>query len=60
MIKTHKEKMPIKPVVNNASAPSQKTAKFRNKKNKNMEVLPNIYNIKKLPRYSTRPHKTIP
>ena len=60
MIKTHKKNMPIRPVVNNTCAPSQKIAKFLNKKLKNMEILPNTYNTKKLPRYSTRNHKTAP
>ena len=46
MIKTHKENLPIRPVVNNTCAPSHKIAKFLNKKLKNMEILPNIYNIK--------------
>ena len=44
--KTHKENMPIRPVVNNTCAPSHKIAKFLNKKLKNMEILPNTYNIK--------------
>ena len=45
MIKTHKEDMPIRPVVNNTCAPSHKIAKFLNRKLKNMEILPNTYNI---------------
>ena len=46
LIKTHKENMPIRPVVNNTQAPSYKIAKLLNTKLKNMEILPNIYNIK--------------
>ena len=46
LIKTHKENMPIKPVVNNTQAPSHKIAKLLNTKLKNMEILPNFYNVK--------------
>ena len=42
LIKTHKENMPIRPVVNNTQAPSHKIAKLLNTKLKNMEILPNI------------------
>jgi len=38
--------MPIRPVINNTRAPSHKIAKFLNTRLKNMEILPNIYNIK--------------
>jgi len=46
VIKTHKEDMPIRPVVNNTRAPSHKITKFLNTRLKNMEILPNTYNIK--------------
>jgi len=46
VIKTHKEEMPIRPVVNKTHAPSHKIAKFLNTRLKNMEILPNTYNIK--------------
>jgi len=46
-VKTHKESMPIRPVVNNTQAPSHRIAKFINTKLQNLELLPNTYNIKK-------------
>ena len=53
-VKTHKESMPIRPVVNNTQAPSHRIAKFINTKLQNLELLPNTYNIKKLHRNSGR------
>ena len=46
LIKTHKENMPIGTVVNNTQAPSHKITKLLNTRLKNMEIIPNIYNIK--------------
>ena len=45
-LKTHKEEIPIRPVVNNKQSPSYKTAKFLNKKLCNLINLPHTYNIK--------------
>ena len=44
-IKTHKDGMPIRPVINNTHAPSHRLAKFLNNKLKNTQILPNTYNI---------------
>jgi len=38
--------MPIRPVINNTQAPSHKIAKFLNNNLKNMQILPDTYNIK--------------
>ena len=45
-LKTHKEDMPISPVINNTQAPSHKIAKFLNNKLQNIKIIPNTYNIK--------------
>jgi len=45
-IKTYKESMSIRPVVNNTQASSHRIAKFINTRLQNMELLPNTYNIK--------------
>jgi len=44
-VKTHKESMPIRPVVNNTQAPWHRIGKFINTKLQNLELLPNTYNI---------------
>jgi hypothetical protein len=45
-IKTHKEKEPIRPAVNNIQATSYKTAKYLNKKLNQLINLPHNYTIK--------------
>ena len=45
-LKTHKEGIPIRPIVNNKQAPSYKIAKFLNRKLCNLLDLPHTYNIK--------------
>jgi len=46
LIKTHKENMPIRPVINNKLAPSRKLAKHLNKKIHSWQILPNTYNAR--------------
>jgi len=45
-IKTHKQKKPIRPVINNTEAPTYKVAKYINKKLQQLLNLPNAYSIK--------------
>jgi len=45
-IKTHKENRPIRPVINNTTAPSYRIAKHINKKLYSLLNLPNIYTAK--------------
>ena len=47
-IKTHKEDMPIRPVVNNINAPSHKIAKLLNQQLHVLLPLTNTYTVKKL------------
>ena len=44
LIKTHKENMPIRPVINNTQAPSHKLARHIHKIIQTWQLLPNIYN----------------
>ena len=52
-IKTHKEDMPIRPVVNNVNAPSHNIAKQLNQQLYILLPLPNTYTVKKFSWNST-------
>ena len=45
-LKTHKEGIPTRPIVNNKQAPSYKIAKFLNKKLSHLINLPHTYNVR--------------
>ena len=46
-IKTNKQNLPIRPVINNTQAPAYKLAKHMNKKLRQLLNLPNTYTIRK-------------
>ena len=45
-LKTHKDNLPIRPVVNNIQAPSYKTARYVNKRIQDLLKLPYTYNTR--------------